>query len=215
MLLEYDDIYDKEDDMDFSDFDSYEDEQSESFAQDMLTFLNDIIQQSSSMNEEFTSQNNLRVHFRKHCLGHSTDKHSTPGRVYYDFTDNSQYVSYEKKITDDIRNTDMIIDSLDDYDSIMKYMRNLFRGNCTVVFTKNCGLQDNKGHISVSFSSYATDVTSNYSGGNTINVCIKGKGNRTVSLYAVDVHKVQSRLNNIIKNNIKYGNAKSFQFNND
>ena len=40
------DFYDPEDDMDFSDFESYEDEYSESFAREMLSFLNDIIKQS-------------------------------------------------------------------------------------------------------------------------------------------------------------------------
>ena len=94
-------------------------------------------------------------------------------------------------------------------------MRKLFEGNCTVTFTKSCGLKDEKGHISLSFSSYSSNVTSNYSGGNTVDICVKGKGNNTVSLYAVDAHDVQSRLNNIIKNNFEFDNPPEFHINND
>ncbi len=209
------DFYDPEDDMDFSDFESYEDEYSEAFGSEMLSFLNDIIKQSDAINEDFTSDKNEKVHFNKHCIGKSTSKRSGSGRIYYDFTDRSQYVQYEDKITSAIRATDMMVDSLDDYSNIIKYMRKLFEGDQTVIFTKSCGLKDSKGHISLSFHAYSSDVTTNYNKGNTIDVCIKGKGNNTVSLYAIDAHSAQNRLNNIIKNNTPPDCARSFYFNND
>ena len=213
---DYDDFYDPEDDYDFTDYSDYDDETRESFAKDMFDFLTDIIKQGEIIGEKFTSDKNENVHFNKHCIGKSSDKRSTKRRIYYDFKDNSQYSDYEKQITNEIRNTDMIVDSLDDYDTIMKYMKKLFEGDCTVTFTKSCGLKDETGHISVSFSSsHSSSVTSNYEKGSTVDICIKGKGNKTVSLYAVDFHNVQSRLNNIIKNNVQPGDEKEFIFNND
>lgn len=217
-IYEDEDFYDPEDDMDFSDFDTYDDEKSLAFAEDMFDFLTDIIKQGEDVNEMFTSDDNFKAHFRKHCLGKSTNKRSTRKRVYYDFTDNSQYSDYEKKITSKIQNTDLIIDSLDDYDTVIEYMKKLFEGDCTVTFTKSCGLKDSKGHVSLSFSSYSSNVTDNYgnrNGGNTVDVCIKGKGNNTVTLYPVDAHSVQSRLNNIIKNDTDDGIERKFIFNND
>ena len=114
-----------------------------------------------------------------------------------------------------ISETDLIIESLDDYDTIVKYMRKLFEGNCAVTFAKSCGLRNSNYPISVSLVSYSSDKTNNYGAGNTIDVCIKGRKNRTVTLYAVDAHRVQNRLNSIIRNYSKSGNPQAFTFNND
>lgn len=218
MIIKYEeDYYDPEDDYDFTDYDDTDEELYQQFADEMYIFLMDIIKEGQLTTESFTSPNNFRRHFNKHCLGHEEGRHSTNSTIYYDFTDNSQYSAYEQEVTDRIRNTDMIIDSLDDYDNIMKYMRKLFEGDCTITFTKSCGLKGDKGPISVSFSSFSSGATSNYGRGNTIDVCIKGKGNNTVTLYPVDAHKVQNRLNNIIKNHLDSGeeDTPSFDFNND
>lgn len=214
MQILYEDDYDLEDDMDFTNYSDYDDEVREEFAKDMFDFLMNVIKMDKFVTEKFTSDENEERHFKKHCVG-SENSVSSKGRILYDFTDSSQYSEYEKKITSEIQNTDMIIDSLDDYEEIMKCMRKLFEGNCVVTFTKSCGLKDDTEHISLSFCSYSSNVTTNYGGGNTIDVCIKGKRNRTVSLYAVDSHKIQNRLNNIIKNNIDPEDAKEFFFNND
>lgn len=215
MIIKYEeDYYDKEDDMDFSDYSNDDTEAREKFADDMFDFLTSIINLDSYITESFTSNRNENKHFNKHCVG-TYNNESTPGRILYDFTDASQYSEYEKKITTEIQNTDMIIDSLDDYEDIMKYMRKLFEGNCTVTFSKNCGLEDKTGHISLSFSSYSSNVTTNYNGGNTIDVCIKGRRGKTVTLYAVDAHKVQNRLNSIIRDNVSEEDIRTFYFNND
>jgi hypothetical protein len=215
MIIENDDLYNPEDYMDYSDYDFYDDEIREVFANDIRDFIQDVIDKFSYISEEFTSDKNLRVHFSKHCVSDDAEKRSTRRRVYYDFTDKSQYLEYEKEISDKIRNTDLIIDSFDEYETIMKYMRKLFEGNTTVTFSKMCGLSDNTGKISVSFISYSSDVTSNYSSNNTIDVCIKGRGNKTVTLYAVDANYLQNRLNNIIKNDFDSDNPPEFYFNND
>lgn len=207
--------YDPEDDMDFTEDENYDEGVVKKFAEDMLDFLIDIVRMSDTVVESFTSDRNFLIHFEKHCLGRNRNRTSSSQRIYYDFTDSSQYSSYEKKISEYTASTDYRIDSLEDYDTVMTYMRKLFEGNCTVVFEKSCGLRGNKGPISLSFSAYSSNATKNYSSGNTIDVCIKGRGNRTVTLYAVDAHKVQSRLNNIIRNDLQGSNISTFTINND
>lgn len=191
------DIFDPE-------IDEYEDENYDSefaavFEKGIRKFLDDLINQSEFLDEKFTSNRNLLNHFDKHCLGHNRDRRSTRGKIYYDFNDNSKYSTYEKIITDKIRETDYKIDSLLDYDTILEYMRKLFEGNITVVFTTLCGI-NRGGIISISFHSFASDVTKNYRRGNTIDLCIKNNRKRTISLYPIDAYDVESRLNNTLKN---------------
>ena len=182
------------------------------FEKDIRKFLNYIISLSDDLNESFTSQQNLRNHFNKHCLGHNQDKVSTRRRIYYDFNDNSKYSQYEQMISDEIRNTNYKIDSLEDYNIILKYMRKLFEGNITVVFTLLCGL-NKSGPFSISFHSFASDVTKNYSGGNTIDLCIKNSRNKTMSLYPIDAYDTEKRLNNTLKHYSDYDGE--FHFNHD
>ena len=215
MLLEYeDDYYDPEDDYDFTEYDETRERIGKKFADGMRSLIMDIISLSGITTEAFTSDNNLRKHFSKHCIGHSTDKKSNSSNIYYNFTDNSHYYEYEKQITDNIRNTDFVIDSLDDYETIMKYMRKLFNGNNTVTFSKSCGFKGNNGPISISFSSYSSDVTT-YGGGNTVDACIKGRGNNTVTLYPINAHKVENKLNSLIKRSFEDEDIPYFNFNND
>ena len=219
-LYEYDDyIYDEDDDTDFTDYDEemYSDEQVQAFSRDMYNFLQDIIDQSGLIDEELTSGKNLNVHYGKHCISDKEDRQSTRQRIYYDFTNKSQYFEYEKKISNDIRNTDYIIDSFDDYEAVMEYMRKLFEGNAAVTFSKSCGLKRDGKAVSVSFVSYSSDAASNYDSGNTVDVCIKGRKNNTVTLYAVDAHDVERKLNNIIKNDLDcdLSDRPQFHFNND
>lgn len=212
----YDEYYNPDDDMDFTEDADYDDSVGEKFAKDMFDFLTDIIKLSGIVSESFTSDRNFNTHFAKHCIGNSRRRRrSTPSTIYYDFTDSSQYFNYEKDVSKRISETDLIIESLDDYDTAMQYMRKLFEGNCAVTFAKSCGLRSNNYPISVSLVSYSSDNTKNYGAGNTIDVCIKGRKNRTVTLYAVDAHRVQNRLNSIIRNYSQSGNPQAFTFNND
>lgn len=218
----YDDddyIYDEEDDTDFTDYsdDEYSDAQIQEFAKDMHNFIQGIIDQSGLIDEDFTSGKNLSIHYGKHCISDKENRRSTRQRIYYDFTDKSQYLEYEKKISDAVRNTDYIIDSFDDYDAVMDYMRKLFEGNTVVTFSKSCGLKRDGRAVSVSFISYSSNETSNYGGGNTIDVCIKGRRNNTVTLYAVDAHDVERKLKSIIKNDLDcdLNDEPQFHFNND
>lgn len=173
------------------------------FEKDIRKFLNYIISLDNVLTEEFTSPQNLRDHFDKHCLGHYRNRRSTRNRIFYDFNDNSKYVEYEHEISNKIRETTYIIDSLYDYDTILRYMRKLFEGNITVMFANSCGLNNGR-PINLSFHAYATNVTTNYIGGNTVDVCIKSGNGKTITLYTVDAHAVERKLNSIIGNYSDY-----------
>ena len=189
----------------------YSDDVAKEFAKEFTDFLNYCMSQSDIIKEDFVSQRCLLNHFTKHCIGH-TNKKSTRGRILYDFNDNSKYSNYEKEITNKIDETKYKIGSLYDYLTIMKYMRKLFEGNITVKFCNGCGIQNN-GLINISFTAYANDVTKNYKQGNTITMCIKNGSNKTISLYAIDAHDVEKRLNHTLQ---KFANFNSnFAFNND
>lgn len=189
----------------------YSDEVAKEFVKEFTNFLNYCMLQSDVIKEDFVSQKCLLNHFTKHCIGH-TNKKSTRGRILYDFNDNSKYSNYEKEITDKINNTKYNIGSLYDYPTIMKYMRKLFEGNVVVRFCNSCCIQNN-GLINISFIAYANNVTKNYKHGNTITMCIKNGSNKTISLYAIDAHDVEKRLNNTLQKFANFTN--NFTINND
>lgn len=199
---------------------NYDQTIADNFAEDMLYFLNYIISQSDDLHEQFVSNSDIYRHFKKHCIGKDSNKESGKGRILYDFTDKAQYVQYEKDITLKILRTPYLISSLYDYDDILKYMKKLFEGNIVVQFCNSCGLNKD-GIISLSLIAYSSAVTTNYNNpsknrikGNTIDVCIKNATGKTISLYAVDAHDVQKRLNNTLSNYSTYRGDK-FNFNND
>jgi phosphoribosylformylglycinamidine (FGAM) synthase-like amidotransferase family enzyme len=82
-------------------------------------------------------------------------------------------------------------------------MRKLFEGNITVMFANSCGLNNGR-PINLSFHAYATNVTTNYSGGNTVDVCIKSGNGKTITLYTVDAYAVERKLNSIVGNYSDY-----------
>lgn len=209
------DLVEDEDDLDYDyDYEDFDEIVGEEFAKDILEILNDLIDMSDIMEEDFISTKCLSDHFRKHCLGKDIKRRSTRTNVYYDFKDNSQYREYEKHISEIVNKTDYTIGSLDQHDLIMKYFTKLFEGNVAVEFCNSCGLQNKNGKVSLSVIAYSSDVTTNYTNSNTIDVCIKGKGRRTITLYPIDAHELEKKLNRIFK---KYGgySGNNFAINND
>lgn len=213
-IFEDDDFYDPEDDMDFTEYDSSNDEIAEEFAEELFAVLNDIIQDSSDLNEDFTSGGNMNKHYIKHCLGKNLNKTSTRQNVFYDFNDRSKYCAYEKEISHKINNSRNEVASLFDYSIIMRYIRKLFEGDFVINFCNSCGLRNSNGTINMSLISFSSDVTTNYSAANTIDICIKTAAHRTITLYPVDVNYLQNKFNNIIKRFSVY-EIDEFEFNND
>ena len=204
---------------DWSDYEDpeyeYDEELSERFYADIKAVLDEIINDSDILEEDFTSSRSMRSHFNSHCLGHDDTKRSRRSNVYYDFTDNSQYCEYERKVTDLINNSVNSVGTLYDYDLIIGYLHDLFRGNFVLKFCNGCGLRNSHGAINMSLIAFSSDVTTNYSSGNTIDICIKTGNGKTITLYPVDANYLQRKFNNTIRTYSTNTDIPYFDFNND
>lgn len=150
------------------------------------------------LNEEFLpNQNDLNHHFIKHCLG-SFDKKSTNYSVYYDFTDIQQYIEYDRKLQNSIggRNT-IRIQSLNDEELVVKSFNKLFEGNCFLVFTTMCGLHNVSGDVILCIHSYANDVTTNYTKGNSLDLIVLTTSMKTITLYPISAKYLANKIKNI------------------
>lgn len=150
------------------------------------------------LNEEFLpNQNDLNHHFIKHCLG-SFDKKSTNYSVYYDFTDIQQYIEYDRKLQNSIggRNT-IRIQSLNDEELVVKSFNKLFEGNCFLVFTTMCGLHNVSGDVILCIHSYANDVTTNYTKGNSLDLIVLTTSMKTITLYPISAKYLGNKIKNI------------------
>lgn len=220
MILDYENTLEEDyDELDLDDYEDpdyeYDEELGEQFYADIKAVLDEIIDESDILKEDFTSARNMRNHFNSHCLGHDISKHSRRSNVYYDFKDNSQYCEYESKVTDLINSTLNSVGSLYDYDLVMDCLRDLFQGNFTLHFCNSCGLRNSSGMISLSLIAFSSDVTTNYSGGNTIDICVKTGNGKTITLYPVDAHYLQNKFNSILRTYSDCTEIPHFDFNND
>lgn len=203
MVDKYDMFYEFEDDedLDYED-ENFDPEVAESFIKDISVVLYDIINTSGNLSENFISPKCREEHYRKHCLGRGSDKRSRKTNVYYDFTDKSQYIEYERKVSDKIKNTHYDVTTLSDYELIIGYLRKLFYGGIAIKFCNSCGLHNSFGLVNLSLISFSSDVTKNYRNGNTIDICIKSMKDKTITLYPVDAHYLQTKFNHIL---VQYG----------
>ena len=207
-------LYDDEFDYNVSD-EGYDEKLGEEFANDILSILNELVDDPVSIEEDFTSPKNWKDHYRHHCLRGIPGRKSNRHLVYYDFNDPSKYAEYEKKLSSEIESSDYKIGSLYDYETITKYLRKLFEGNITVVFCNSCGLHNISGTVNLSIHAFSSNVTKNYSAGNTVDVCVKSARNKTITLYPVDANYLQAKLNNIIKKYSGRIDVDNYEFNND
>lgn len=196
---------------DYSDDSDYDETVAHEFEKAIRNLLYDILSNTEDLNEQFTSDGNMNKHYLKHCIGNDRNKISTRHNVFYDFNDRSKYCQYEKSITDKINNSSNNVGSLYDYETIMKYIRKLFEGDFVIRLCNSCGLNNN-GVINMSFISFSSHVTRNYSGGNTIDICVKNALGKTITLYPVDSSYLQNKFNNIIRTFGQYSGS-DFEFN--
>ena len=107
----------------------------------------------------------------------------------------------------------MSVTSLLNSDEVNKFFRKLFEGGQYMYFGTFCNLYNDHGSVGLLLHSFASDYTRNYKLGNTIDVLVMGSGSKTITLYPVDAHYLETKLNNIIK---KYSDADvKFKFNVD
>lgn len=218
MILDYENPLEEDyDELDLDDYEDpdyeYDEELGKQFECEIKAILDDLIAEDT-LTEDFTSGTSLRHHFNKHCIGSSGRRRSTTTNVLYDFERCIDFGNYERDISNKIRTTLDEVTTLRDYELIVRYLRKLFEGNMIVKFTLDCGLHNSNGAVCMSIIAFSSDVTTNYSGGNTIDICIKTPQNRTITIYPIDAHRLQSRFNNLIRDFGQYED-RGLIFNND
>ena len=185
-------------------------------AAEIFDFLQDIIDREDSLTEDFTSYSKLEYHFNRHCLGLNPDgkKVSQYTKVYYDFKYLNEYRNYEESINKKMINLPLAYQpTLLDTETLFKCFRKLFEGNFSMLLPAGAGFENDLGPVQIGLNSFATKYTSNYKAGNTINMIILTPKNKTITMYAIDAHYLETKLNNIIE---KYNaNKIKLKFNND
>lgn len=211
--MEIEDIWD----MDFEDEDSEKiTNEEEEFAEEVGSFIQSLIDGevlSDDIGEEFVSENALNNHFNWHCIGKHVDRVSKKGNIFYDFTNKDKYRLYEDKINNAILKSALSVVSLFDTDNVVKGFRKLFEGNIALQFGLSCGFRNDKGPVYVGFYAYSSNVTQNYNGGNTVDLCIISPKGKTVTLYPLDAHYVQTKFNSMIEKHSSFRGR--FEFNKD
>ena len=165
--------------------------------------LTDVLQgliDDEVIDEEFVSERSLVRHYNTHCIADHTDRKSNRHNVFYDFKNIDKYRVYEDKINRQIDETPYYISSLFDEELCRKYFRKLFEGNVSLRFTLSCNLRNNEGLVELGLHSFASNYTTNYNGGNTIDMSIRSPKGETITFYAVDAHYLENKINNIFSN---------------
>lgn len=207
----YDDDWTKEDEEDFNTYD--EDDpitpEQEAFANEIRSLLQSLIdkeeQDDDELEEKFTSQQSLTNHFNRHCLANTPNRKSTKSNIYYDFTSVKQYSNYEQKLYNIFRqgvsNSKERYDFIDDIfnvNDINKKFTKLFEGNFTLFISGIFGLRNSKGTVNLGIHAFSSDVTTNYTGGNTLDICILTSSPKTITLYPVDAATIKKEIVRII-----------------
>ena len=206
---------------DEDDIDNYEEDdpitpEQEAFANELRSFLQSLIdeeeQGGSELEEKFTSQQGLIKHFNKHCLANTPNRKSTKNNIYYDFTSVKQYSNYEQKLYNifkqGVSNSKEQYDFIDDIfnvNEVNKKFTKLFEGNFTLFISGIFGLRNSKGTVNLGIHAFSSDVTTNYTGGNTLDICILTSSPKTITLYPVDAMTIKKEIIRIIN---KYSSLK-------
>ena len=215
------DLYDDWVEEDEDDIENYEEDdpitpEQEAFANELRAFLQFLIdeeeQDAVELEEKFTSQQSLTKHFNKHCLANIPNRKSTKNNIYYDFTSVKQYSNYEQKLYNIFRqgvsNSKERYDFIDDIfnvNDVNKKFTKLFEGNFTLFISGIFGLRNSKGTVNLGIHAFSSDVTTNYRGGNTLDICILSPSLKSITLYPVDATTIKGEIIRIIN---KYSSLK-------
>ena len=167
--------------------------------------------ESTDLKEKFTTKKNLENHYYKHCLADSSEKVSTQTQIFYDFRNIDKYRVYEDNISNRMRKVEETIPTLNDTALVLDNIKDLFLGNKDILFCNSCGFYNATGSVMLGVHSFSSNVTKNYSGGNTVDLIVLTSQFRTITIYPVDAYELETKLNDIIKNHSNY--VGSFKFN--
>lgn len=183
-------------------------QEQEDFAEEITAFLQSLIDEeyidTTDLDEDFTSNNSLQAHFYKHCLGENINRKSSNQKIFYDFKNQNDYSKYEKNISNYLKNVGVVknifvCESPFIIQDVNNQFAKLFEGNNYLIFGLLWNFRNSNGPVQLCLHAYSSNVTTNYSGGNTIDICVRNYSANTITLYAVDSSRIKSKLANIIK----------------
>lgn len=186
---------------------NYFGETSDRIAEDLYDFFYELIAEEINLNESWTSNNNLKSHFKKHCVG-KDGKKSTRSRIRYDFTTEDELKDYEDEVLYEILNTEHKFYSLKSTPEVLSALSNVSTQPMSVLFDTPCGFKNSNGKVKIGLNSFANSVTTNFPSADTVNLSIITDSNKTISMYAVDARLIENKVRNIINNYIDDKNIK-------
>ena len=205
----YEDDWTEEDEEDMEDNEGTPiTQEQEDFAEEITIFLQSLIDEenidTNDLGEDFTSNNSLQAHFYKHCLGENVNRKSSNHKIFYDFKNQNDYSKYEKNISDHLKNVGvvkniLVCESPFIIQDVNNQFTELFKGNNYLIFGLLWDFRNSNGPVQLCLHAYPSNVTTNYSGGNTIDICVRNYSANTITLYAVDASRIKSKLATIIK----------------
>ena len=203
---------------DLDDIDNYTEDnpitkEQEAFKQELIGVLQSLIDQEeynynsdnsardqTIITEKFTSQQNLVNHFKKHCLANIPGRQSTKNKIYYDFNTIKSYAKYEQKIYNTFTKSHcQYINDIYNVTEVNKKFRALFAGNYNLFISGIFGLRNSNGIVSLGIHSFSSDVTTNYKGGNTIDICVLTSSLSTITLYPVEASLFKKELTRVLQ----------------
>lgn len=205
----YDDDWTIEDE---DDIENYEEDnpitpEQEAFAEEIKAVLQTLIddeevmmnedEENINLDEDFISSNSLNKHFYKHCLANISNRKSKPTNVYYDFNSVNQYENYEKNLDSlfDISNKDLVVlQGPFDIEEVNKRFREVFKGDYYLTLGWSWGFISGKNAVQLNIHSFSSKVTTNYTGGNTVDILIRTSKPKTITLYSVDASRLRNKL---------------------
>lgn len=171
------------------------------FVKMFQNFIKDLLK--DTLVESFKTDKSLKKHFHDHCKANGTET-SSKSSALYDFKDIKDYEAREDFLFN--TDTDFLVMSLTDVNSVIKAFRLLAEGDKTIVFNYSCGFVTTHTapqSAKILFHSFANDVTTNYFQ-NTVDFMIYNDL-YTWSLFPLDLSYVENKFNNlVVKWNTKY-----------
>lgn len=170
----------------------------EEFADEIRDIFQSIID-NEGLCETFYRYPTFHEHFNKHCLAGIKGRKSEVENIYYDFEKESSFSNYADRLIQSAKNPDVVISDLFNDHEIEYGFRQFFEGDCTLLLSPLCDLRGKNGAVKLLLHSYSTNVTTNYTLGNTIDVLVISYYPKMITLYPIDCSTLEDRLNAMLK----------------
>lgn len=151
------------------------------------------------LDEEWVTDKTAENHFKYHCLG-GGDYTSKEDEIFYDFTDKDEFDKYEAEVSAKALHPDVTYDTIAIPNFLDELVDNLNSGK-SVLLTTSCGFKGKQSNIQYAFVPFATEHTTNYGTGETVNFVILTPDNKTITLYPILLSYFPTRMARIVGRN--------------